>query len=313
MEMTFSIIIPVYNVEKYLRKCLDSVLCQSFPDWEAICVNDGSTDGSVGILEEYAKNEHRLKVISQPNAGLPAARNAGLKAAGGEYVVFLDSDDWLEPDALKVLSDNLQEEDLLCFNGRRYFEDKGQFEEADRILPETYASGWDYYSRNALRHRNFAFVCVVLRCYRMAYLLENGLWFRTGIYHEDNLFTPLACYHAKKVKVIPDMLYDYRVRESSIMTSRSLDHWKSIIVIANELSGFFTGKDGIVKETVYRALTQHYQMAFANSTPAGDKELLPLVDWKLYRTVSRTRPRHRLQYAAMRISPRLFRAIVKTA
>ena len=309
--MLFSIIIPVYNVENYLRDCLDSVLGQSFSDWEAVCVNDGSTDHSVSILEEYASRDNRITVISQPNGGLSAARNTGLNAAKGDYVIFLDSDDWLEADALKTLSENLSGEDLLCFNGRRYFEDSGQYAEADYLLPEKYQSGWDYYSYNALSHRNFAFVCVVLRCYRRAFLLSHGLGFKTGIFHEDNLFTPLACFYARKTSVITNVLYNYRVRSSSIMTSRSLQHWKDLIGTANELSEFFIPKNGIETKTIYQALTHHYQVAFAQASPADDKELLPLVNWESYKIVSGTKPRHRLNYAAMRISPRLYRAILK--
>ena len=92
-----SIIIPVYNVEKYLRRCLDSVLGQTFPDWEAICVNDGSPDGSRAIVEEYAKADPRFILYDKPNGGLSDARNFGLSKAGGEYVVFLDSDDFIHP------------------------------------------------------------------------------------------------------------------------------------------------------------------------------------------------------------------------
>lgn len=309
--MRFSIIIPVYNVEKYLRDCLDSVLGQSHSDWEAVCVNDGSTDHSASILEEYASRDIRITVISQPNGGLSAARNTGMNAAKGDYVIFLDSDDWLEPDALKTLYENLSGEDLLCFNGRRYFEDSGRYEEADDLLPGKYQTGWDYYSCNALSHRNFAFVCVVLRCYRRAYLLSHTLGFTTGIFHEDNLFTPLACFYAGKTSVITNVLYNYRVRSRSIMTSRSLQHWKDLIGTANELSEFFIPKKGIEKKTIYQALTHHYQVAFAQASPTEDKELLPLVNWELYKIVSGTKPRHRLNYAAMRICPRLFRALLK--
>lgn len=308
--MLFSIIIPVYNVENYLRDCLDSVLNQSFNDWEAICVNDGSTDGSAAILESYAERDSRFNVISQPNGGLSAARNTGLDAAQGDYVLFLDSDDWLEPNALQILSESTTNEDLLCFNGRRFFEMDRKYENADHLEPAVNESGWEYYSQNALCHRNFAFVCVVLRCYRRSYLLGHGLRFKTGIYHEDNLFTPLACYYADKVKVIPNVLYDYRVRESSIMTSRSLKHWKDIIGTANELAGFFIPKENLEKKTIYQALTHHYQMAFANVTPVEDKSLLPLVNWSYYKTVSRTKPRHRILYLAIRISPRLFRSMI---
>ena len=91
--MLLSIIIPVYNVEQYIEECLDSVCTQSFVDWEAICVNDGSTDRSLSLLQEFASRDRRIHVVSQSNAGLSAPRNTGLKAASGEYVLFLDSDD----------------------------------------------------------------------------------------------------------------------------------------------------------------------------------------------------------------------------
>ena len=98
--MKFSVIIPVYNVEPYLRVCLDSVLAQTFTDWEAICVDDGSTDGSGVILDEYAKKDERFNVVHQQNRGLSAARNVGLDQATGDYVTFLDSDDLIAPEWL---------------------------------------------------------------------------------------------------------------------------------------------------------------------------------------------------------------------
>lgn len=101
---TFSIIIPVYNVAPYLRECLDSVLAQTFSDWEAICVDDGSTDGSGAILDEYASKDSRFRVIHQQNAGVCAARNLGLSKVTGEWLLFLDSDDVFRDCALKVLS-----------------------------------------------------------------------------------------------------------------------------------------------------------------------------------------------------------------
>lgn len=310
--MMFSLIIPVYNVEKYLKECLESVLCQTYEDWEAICINDGSTDGSATILEEYAAKDSRFKVISQSNGGLSVARNSGLEAASGDYVLFLDSDDYLEKDALRIIADNLSDEDILCFSGRRFFDESGEYEKADDLPKESFETGWEYYSKHALDKRNFAFVCVVLRCYRRAYLLENRLRFKPGIYHEDNMFTPLACYYAKKVKIIPDVLYDYRVRGSSIMTTRSLKHKEDILTIANSLAAFFVPQAGIEKTTVYKALTHHYQSVFIDKVSRKEeRHLLSMVDWKLYKTVSRTKARHRVQYLALRISPSLFRLIAK--
>lgn len=98
-----SIIVPVYNVGQHLRKCLDSILGQTFRDWELICVDDGSTDGSADILAEYAARDGRIRTIRQANAGQSAARNRGLDEAGGEYVMFCDADDWVEPDWCEAL------------------------------------------------------------------------------------------------------------------------------------------------------------------------------------------------------------------
>lgn len=105
--MTFSIIIPVYNVEPYLRECLDSVVAQTFPDWEAICVDDGSNDGSGLILDEYEGNDSRFHVFHQRNAGVSDARNTALKNATGEYFVFLDSDDAIGCDYLRQLAESI--------------------------------------------------------------------------------------------------------------------------------------------------------------------------------------------------------------
>ncbi len=100
---TVSVIIPVYNAEKYLSKCLDSLAYSTFTDWEAICVNDGSLDSSLDILNTYAVNDSRFKVFSQQNAGVSAARNLGLSQAHGQYVYFLDSDDYIHPKSLEIL------------------------------------------------------------------------------------------------------------------------------------------------------------------------------------------------------------------
>ena len=98
-----SVVLPVYNVEEYLRQCLDSLANQTFEDFEVICVNDGSGDSSLSILEEYASEDERFKIISQENKGLSGARNTGMDYIKGKYTIFVDSDDWLELNALEKL------------------------------------------------------------------------------------------------------------------------------------------------------------------------------------------------------------------
>lgn len=99
---TISVIIPVYNVEPFLRRCLDSLLDQTYTDWEAICVNDGSPDNSQAILEEYAKKDSRFIILVQKNKGLSEARNTGMRSARGDYLIFLDSDDFIHPQTLEI-------------------------------------------------------------------------------------------------------------------------------------------------------------------------------------------------------------------
>lgn len=294
--MKFSVIIPVYNVETYLRECLDSVFNQTFTDWEAICVNDGSTDGSSDILNEYAARERRLKVITQPNGGLSAARNAGMREAEGDYILFLDSDDWLEHNALQTLAENHDGEDMLCFSGRRFLEETEEFRPVDHLMSQAYPTGMAYYNDNALQSRDFAFVCVVLRAYKRSLLLDNGLWFKEGIFHEDNLFTPIVCYYVGRVKQIDVCLYDYRVRANSIMTTTNVKRLQDMMGIANELAVFFVSKSDFDKTVVYRAITHHYQVAFCNVSEVDRPALRKICDWKLYRKVSRTKLRHRWNY-----------------
>ena len=295
----FSVIIPVYNIAPYVEECLQSMAVQTFADWEAVVVDDGSTDASAAIADSFAARDSRFRVVHRPNGGLAAARNTGLAAAGGDYVLFLDGDDTLAPAALERIQAALGGEDMLCFGarvGERLFEPAAA----------RYASGWDYYCHRAAAGGALPFVCVVQRCYSRDFLRRGCLRFQEGILHEDNHFTPRACRAAGAVRVIPDALYCYRQREGSIMHSRTLRNRQDMLWIANDLAARFVAERDIEKRVVYRLLAQHYQAAFAGATRAEARLLRPQVDWRLYRAVSRPRPRHRLNYALLRFAPALF-------
>ena len=301
--MMFSVVVPVYNVEQYLEQCLESLLSQDYADFEVICVNDGSTDGSRSILAEWESRMPQMRVIDRANGGLSAARNTGLQAATGDYVVFVDSDDWVEASMLSTLAKVTDGNDMVCFACRHTDNNVH-----DTLQPEQ-SGGWEYYNRHALEHREVAFVCVWQRCYRREFLLANSLSFREGILHEDNEFTPRACLKAKHIKVIPDVFYNYRVRPGSIMATRGLRSKESLITIGNELSDLFAKENDIDKTIVFRHLTQCYQMAFFDNTRYEDLHLRPIVDWRCYRRVSRTKMRHRIHYFTLRVSSKLFRFI----
>lgn len=312
--MKFSIIIPVYNVDKYLRECLDSVLNQSYKEnFEVICINDGSKDGSLAVLHEYRGKDNRIKIIDQENKGLSEARNVGIRDAKGDYIFFLDSDDWIEQNTLEVLAENINGEDFIGFNGRRYFED-GRTEEPDAGISENEISGWDYYNKYALVSRKFHFVCVVLRIYRREFLLDNNLFFEPGIYHEDNLFTPIACYFAKKVKLIPTILYVYRIREGSITHKPDKKRIFDFIKIANNLSDFFIPKTNIDKSVLYREIAGEYFSVFMppNSEILEKKftEVKKIINWDSYKTVS-VYPRHRRIFKIIKLNPALFSIYLK--
>ena len=143
MDVKISVVLPVYNVANYLRKCLDSLVNQTFEDFEVICVNDGSTDLSLGILEGYALSDSRFKIISQENKGLSGARNTGIQHVQGKYVLFVDSDDWLEENALEELYNHVKgfDSDITMFKFRYYNEDTNEFSENQNskleIIPES--------------------------------------------------------------------------------------------------------------------------------------------------------------------------------
>lgn len=299
--MKLSVVVPVYNVEAYIDDCLNSLQIQDYSDYEIICVNDGSTDRSRKMLSEWESRLPQMKVIDRANGGLSAARNTGLAAATGDYVIFVDSDDWVEPTMLSRLSEEVKGEDMICFACR-----KSDCGATDALVPEQ-SDGWSYYNRHALEHRTIPFVCVWQRCYRCEFLIENDLHFREGILHEDNEFTPRACFWARSVKVIPDVLYNYRVRPGSIMTTRGMKSKECLILIGNDLSEMFGHESGINKTIVYRALTQCYQMAFIDNTKEEDIHMKQLVDWRCYWRVCRTKLRHKVNYITIRIYPSMFR------
>lgn len=219
---TFSIILPVYNVEKYLKACLDSIYNQTFQDFEIIAVNDGSTDGSLGILNDYRDKYGKMVVISQDNRGLSAARNVGLLYAEGEYICYVDSDDVIFLRMLeKVYSHFDNTVDIVAYNHIHVDE---EFELCDfhtQVLTESKllkGCGKDIYVSLTNSHKYFN--AVWRMCVRRSYLDEIGVTFVEGIFYEDVMYT-LTCYlNAKYMIYIDEQLYAYRNRQGAITNSR---------------------------------------------------------------------------------------------
>lgn len=213
-----SIIVPVYNVEKYLRKCLDSLINQTLKDIEIICINDGSTDKSLEILEEYKNRDSRIILLNQENSGQSVARNRGIEIAKGEYLGFVDPDDWVDLDYYEKLYNTASTNDtdiaaggiirvtgikkkkFLNFEKETLTDNtKLKFELCD-VPEKSYV--WN-------------------KIYKTERLKEIGLEFEKGIFYEDCIFTPQALFYLEKMVTVPNIYYYYLRRGNSTVKQRS--------------------------------------------------------------------------------------------
>lgn len=241
-----SVVIPVYNVEKYLAQCVDSVLAQTREDYEVILVDDGATDSSGAMCDEYAAKDSRIRVIHRPNGGLSAARNTGLDAVNGEYVYFLDSDDYIEPTTLAdLLSVAAQTRaDVVFFDGYVFFdecEEDGSVSRYARKAPYAPENGRALLPQ-LLKNGEYR-TAVPLMLLSTDYLRRHGLRFLEGVIHEDELFTFLVYNADGRVAHCHKQLYARRVRPASIMTaSGALHRYDSMRRIYLELSQMYRQK-----------------------------------------------------------------------
>lgn len=230
-----SIIVPVYNVESYLDACIESILKQSYKDFEVICVNDGSTDSSLKILNKWKKLDSRIIVFDQKNQGLSVARNQGIERATGKYICFVDSDDMLVEDALKCMYQ------AACHNNVQIvgYETAPLLYENDSLKndpnkDEYYRIKHDYQGIRLGRELLVEFIeqgdfveSAWLMLINRDWLNQEQIRFVPGAYYEDSAFALEVYFKAEKVMHVKNKLYIYRVRENSIMTQKfTFDHLK---------------------------------------------------------------------------------------
>lgn len=239
-----SVVVPVYNVEKYLRECLDSICGQTLKNIEIICVNDGSTDGSLAILEEYASRDSRMRIISQENRGLSAARNAGLSVARGKYIYFMDSDDVSPQGSLGKMFAEMEKNslDVLLFGAESFFESED--------LEKAHPGYKTLYKRRPFETQSGQSLVLAFKnagcgfspsaccyCSTRRFLNENSIRFPEGILYEDNVFFWKMILAAKRAKSISDALFRRRVRAGSTMTNKKISfrNFKSYATVVFEL------------------------------------------------------------------------------
>lgn len=214
MNQFISAIIPVYNVAAYLPECLDSVLSQSFSDLQVILIDDGSTDNSGVICDEYAAKDSRIIVIHQKNAGAAAAKNAGLRAATGKYLSFVDSDDYLEPDAYAHMVSLLEstKADVIQCAFRDVFPDKTVSHAPQRVETEfTCVQYLEQFTKD--------WTCGLLWDKLYVRSIFDGIFFEEGHKIDDEYFTYRGIMNAQKIVRDDFVVYNYRKRRSSVMYS----------------------------------------------------------------------------------------------
>ncbi len=254
MKPFFSIIIPVYNTELYLIECIESVLSQSFTDYEIICVNDGSTDRSLNILKEYENKCQCLRIITQQNQGLSVARNNAMKIAVGEYLLFLDSDDMLAPDALHNIVNAIKKSsrnvDVVAFNATTVSEDvqKIQVDILFNHKDFSIKTGIDYLNEFVEKHK-WGPSAVCFYAIRRTLIENANLSFPAGRINEDELFVPIMLTKAKDLVVLPMYCYIYRMRQTSISHVSSLKRYLDMLFVANELERYCINEHLINKYT----------------------------------------------------------------
>jgi len=238
-----SVIIPVYNVEEYLRECIDSVLKQTYENYEIILVDDGSTDGSGKICDEHATKYEKITVIHKENSGPSGTRNAGISVAQGEYIYFLDSDDYLDENAFEKLVSvaESEEADVVFFDAHSFADPKDEFAVKQGYLRKNeYKTDIGYNVLTEL-NKNKDFHCAIyLMLIRKQVLLKNEINFLESAYcSEDMLFTYQIYCVAQRIAQCHEILYHRRYRKSSIVTSKkTIRHYLSCKAVYEEIKKF---------------------------------------------------------------------------
>lgn len=235
--MRLSIIVPVYNVADYLAKCLDSLLAQNLPqnEYEIIVVNDGSTDNSGEIAQQYADKYANITLINQSNQGLSGARNTGIKHANGEYIQFVDSDDYLEENVLGGLMKQVEDDDLdvlrFKYQNVRINNESKEYEIFQPYKSSPYL--YDDYSSFVIDGVSFLNERLGTACYAVMFIIRKTILdncvFKQGIYFEDTEWTPRMILKSQRIASSDTIVYNYLMREGSITKAINRDKQRKIV------------------------------------------------------------------------------------
>lgn len=282
-----SIIVPVFQVEQYLRQCVDSILAQTFTDFELILVDDGSTDQSGAICDEYAGKDARVSVIHTENRGAAAARNTGLDRATGYYIAFVDSDDTIVETMLERMVQVIRDSDcdLVVCNFCHVFS-----KEQDNFAPplqEMTLSGREILASQKLTKNYGVWTVVWNKLYKRTVL--ESLRFPEGKYFEDEIFSDQLYLRCNSVRVLPDVLYDYRVWENSTMNTQKARNYLDLLDIFQARIALYL-EQALPVDEVYKILVfllEPYSQCTAAHFQGEDRERLRQAEDFIRKTAGR--------------------------
>lgn len=292
MKRVLSIIVPIYNVEKYLKKCIDSLINQikNEEDVEVLLIDDGSTDNSIEICDIYADKYSYIQVYHKKNGGLSDARNFGIRKSSGDYLIFIDSDDYVDLKLVSEVKKNINKNpDIILWDARYVNEDDVEINNIKYKMKHVALKKDEIYSGKMVLENSFEKVkelptAVWLGAYKRSFIEDEVLFFEKGLLHEDEMWTLKVIFEAQSIIYINQDLYCYRIRENSIMRNNDKNkrHIEAYVYIYNSLIEYFNlkVKDKNLLELIMDNLMKRYLHALSMWEAYKYKETLKRISKK---------------------------------
>lgn len=295
--MKFSIILPVYNVEKYLLECIESILCQTIKDYEIILVDDGSNDGSPALCDKLAEKYEFVKVIHKPNGGQSDARNVGTEAATGEYIIYIDSDDFLlRNDFLEKVDEKIRTgADLIFYKYQKYFDSSKLLEDCGYSYSTAMAKN-DYAGKIAALVKADAFYGMAwIKAIKRNIIQKNNIEFEVGLLGEDMDWNYHIIFKSTSIEFIDESFIAYRQREGSTTSTQRIKNLTDFIYILEKWSKKIETliKNKELKIALFGSLAKYYSnllVVYSRLADSKKTEYIPRIkklDWLLEYSMSK--------------------------
>lgn len=283
-----SIIIPVYNVEKYLKKCIESIISQSFREIEILLIDDGSSDNSGKICDLYALKDNRIKVFHKENEGVSTARNYGIEKATGEWISFVDSDDWLAREYCEILEKESKDVDLIFYTScNHYLDNSKRVSIPNQIISSTrneIEKTIYYLKYNNLNYEFFGYTWN--KCFKSDIIKKHNIKFIEGLsVKEDEIFTMTYCRYIKSLSVTPHIIYNYRILNTGL-TARKKNSKDFLLLAENIIEGIPFYKEQKLINYEYDKGIEYYYIAMQLSNSFKETQYISKRIRNIYKTNS---------------------------